>query len=67
MSIIQLKPQIEVKTPLGKGWAYLVIDYGLMINTIWVVRLPDGQVKHFDSNDIRITGNPMLGLNSPTD
>jgi hypothetical protein len=53
MSIIQLCPQIEVSTPLGKGWAYLVLDYGLMINTIWVVRLTDGQVKHFDSNDIK--------------
>lgn len=61
MSIIQLNPQIEVNTPLGKGWAYLVVDYGLMIDSIWVVRLNgDGQIKHFDANDIKIIGNPML-------
>lgn len=61
--ILQLNPQIQVFTPLGKGWAFLIIDYGLDINTCWVVRLDkDGQVKHFDSNDIKIEGNPMIGL-----
>lgn len=61
--IIQLNPQIEVLTPLGRGWAFLIIDYGLDINTIWVVRLnEEGKVKHIYSNDIQIEGNPMLGL-----
>lgn len=60
--ITQLEPQIYVKTPLGFGWCYLIIDYGLNINTIWVVRLDaSGWVKHFESNDIQIEGNPMLG------
>lgn len=62
MSIIQLSPPIEVTTKkFGKGWAVLVLDYGLNLNTIWVVRLSDGCIKHFDSNDIYITENPMLG------
>lgn len=61
--IIQLAPQIRVKTSLGFGWCYLILDYSLNINTIWVVRLDqNGEVKHFDSNDIQIEGNPMLGL-----
>lgn len=59
--ILQLNPQINVKTPLGYGYAFLVIDYGQWINTCWVVRLNDtGQVKHFDSNDIQIQGNLTL-------
>lgn len=63
MSIIQLNPQIQVHTPLGNGWCYLILDYDLQINTIWVVRLDsDGQVRHFDANDIKISGNPMMGL-----
>lgn len=60
--ITQIEPQIPVKTPLGDGFAWLIIDYGYMINTVWVVRLDEGGfVKHFDSNDIRIKSNPMLG------
>jgi len=60
--IIQLNPPIEVKTPLGKGWALLVIDYSININSIWVVSLnSNGQIKHFESNDIFVVENPMLG------
>lgn len=60
--ILQLNPQIQVITPLGDGWAFMLIDYGLWQNSIWVVRLDkDGQVKHVESNDIKITSNPMLG------
>lgn len=59
--ILQLNPPIEVTTPLGHGWALLIIDYNININSIWVVRLDDGgKVKHFDSNDITIPDNPML-------
>lgn len=62
MNILQLNPQIEVITPLGNGWAFFIIDYGLNINSIWVVRLDkEGIVKHVESNDIRIAANPMLG------
>ena len=61
--ITQLNPQIKVKTPLGWGWAYFIIDYDLQTNTIWLVRLDEtGKIKHFDSNDILIEGNPMLGM-----
>ena len=59
--MIQLKPQINVFTPLGEGWAFFIIDYGAWMNSCWVVRLNStGGVKHFDSNDITIEGNPTL-------
>ncbi len=57
MKIIQLKPQLVVFTPLGPGLAYFVMDYRMSANTCWVVRLAKGEVKHFDSNDIRLEGN----------
>lgn len=61
--IIQLAPPIEVITKLGRGWALFIIDYGLNFNTVWIVRLNDGGgIKHIESNDIRVEGNPMLGL-----
>lgn len=62
MNMIQLNPQIVVFTPLGPGLAYFIIDYGMSINTCWVIRLAKGEIKHFDSNDIRIEGNPTYGF-----
>lgn len=61
--ITQLTEPIEVLTPLGRGWAILVIDYGPHINSCWVVALSDdGQVKHFDSNDVKLWINHTLGI-----
>ena len=61
MSILQLNPQINCFTPLGEGWAFFIIDYGAWMNSCWVIRLNEtGEVKHFDSNDIKIEGNPTL-------
>jgi hypothetical protein len=62
--IIQLKPEICVTTPLGVGLAVMVIDYGLNHNTCWVVALQsDGQIKHFDSNDIKLCYNHTYKIN----
>ncbi len=62
MNMIQLNPQIAVYTPLGPGLAYFIIDYGMSVNTCWVIRLAKGEIKHFDSNDIRVEGNPTYGF-----
>lgn len=59
--MLQLNPTIDVLTPLGDGEAMFIIDYGVNVNTVWVVRLPGGVVKHFYSDDIRIYDNPMNG------
>lgn len=60
--LLQLNPQIPVKCKdHGDGLAYIIIDYGLTVNTVWVVRLNGGIIKHFYSDDIRIYGNPMDG------
>ena len=61
-TIHELNNPIEVKTPHGNGQAIMVIDYGLTINTVWVVRLNGGgYVKHYYSDDIQIYDNPMNG------
>ena len=59
--MLQLNPTIDVHTPLGDGEAFFIVDYGVNVNTVWVVRLPGGEVKHFYSDDIRIYDNPMNG------
>lgn len=53
-------------TPKGEGHCLFIIDYGTMINTVWVVHLFDtGSVLHCDSGDIRVYGNPMYGVPDP--
>lgn len=65
--MIQLNPPIWVQTPLGEGDALLIIDYGVNVNTVWVVHLfEDGRVLHFDSSDIRAMGNLMYGIPHPS-
>ncbi len=59
--MLQLNPTIDVKTPLGDGEAFFIIDYGVNVNTVWLVRLEGGVLKHFYSDDILIYGNPMNG------
>lgn len=59
--IHQFITPIPVHTPHGYGDAILLIDYGIDVNTVWLVRLEGGIVKHYLSDDIRIYGNPMYG------
>lgn len=62
MTVIhELKNPIDVKTPHGDGQAIILIDYGLNVNMVWMVRLKGGHVKHYYSDDIRIYDNPMNG------
>jgi hypothetical protein len=62
--ILQMNPSILVETPLGRGHALFIIDYGMHQNTCWVVALQkDGVVKHFDCNDIIIATNFTYGVN----
>jgi hypothetical protein len=59
--IHEFKTPIPVHTPHGLGQAFLLIDYGLTVNSVWVVRLNGGKVLHYYSDDIRIYDNPMNG------
>ena len=59
--IHEFKTPLPVHTPHGEGAAILIIDYGIDVNTIWLVRLEGGLIKHYNSDDIRVYGNPMHG------
>ena len=64
MNVLQLNPSILVDTPLGRGLALLVIDYGMHQNTCWVVALEkDGVMKHFDCNDVIFATNYTYHMN----
>lgn len=60
--MLQLNPSIPVFTNShGDGEAIVLIDYGPNVNTVWVVRLEGGIIKHFYSDDILVYDNPMNG------
>jgi hypothetical protein len=63
-SIHEFNHPLWVTTPKGDGLALFVIDYGIHINTCWVVGLEDHgwQVKHFDANDIKLCRNEAYGI-----
>lgn len=61
MVMKQLNPYIPVSTSKGPGEAFMIVDYGHMVNSVWYVRFPGGKVLHFYSDDIRMYGNPMDG------
>ena len=61
MVVHEFKSPIPVHTPHGVGNALIMIDYGLDVNSVWLVRLKGGHVKHYYSDDIRIYDNPMNG------
>jgi len=66
MHILQLNPPIHVLTPLGEGFARLVIDYSPDINTIWVVDLfEDRFCIYVDSCEIRFGLNQTWDLKEP--
>ena len=64
MFIHELKQPIYVDTPLGKGIAFLITDYGWNSNTIWTVALSDGQIRHFQLIQIKIAPDHTWGLNT---
>lgn len=62
--ILQLNPSMLVETPLGRGQALFIIDYGMHQNTCWVVALENnGVVKHFDCNDVILSTNYTYHVN----
>lgn len=66
MFILQLNPPIHVNTPLGEGFARLLIDYSPDVNSIWVVDLfQDRSCVHIDSSEIRFGINPTWNLQQP--
>jgi hypothetical protein len=60
--IHEFSTPVKVHTPHGAGECILLIDYGLNVNSVWLVRLKGGVVKHYYSEDIRVYGNAMNGM-----
>jgi hypothetical protein len=64
-AIHEIQQVIYVNTPHGEGIALFIIDYGIQVNTIWVVaNVKDGIIRHYDSNQISLATNYTIGINT---
>jgi len=62
--ILQLNPPIPMRTPLGKGMAQMVIDYGVEHDLLWIVFQNDtGECWCWGNQDIRAQNNITIGRN----
>lgn len=63
MIILQLDPIIPLETPLGRGFAHFLLDYGPEFHLLWTVFLDEtGESWTFPNPDIRLQQpNPSMG------
>lgn len=60
--MMQLNPQIPLKTPKGNGQAIMVIDYSEEHDLKWVVILDDGgEIWAFKNSEVRGFENKTMG------
>jgi hypothetical protein len=60
--ILQLNPPIPLITPKGKGFAHLLIDYGMEFDLCWVVFIDEtGECWTYRNQEIRIQSNLTFG------
>ncbi|NBU69896.1 MAG: hypothetical protein EBS53_00355 [Bacteroidetes bacterium] len=60
--MIQLDPPIPVTTPRGKGYAHILLDYGMEHDLCWVVFLDDtGECWTYRNSEIRAQKNVTFG------
>lgn len=60
-TMLELSDGWSVHTPLGPGTALIITTPSYLSNSTVYVKLETGELKHFDSNDIRIYGSPTYG------
>jgi len=66
--MLEIKQPMFFNTPLGDAIALFIIDYGWNENTVWVCVLEStGEVKHFNSEQIRLCTNKTFQINVKKD
>jgi hypothetical protein len=57
MKILELENRIEVTTPKGKGFIWLVTDYGTETSKLFTVIQDSGQIWEWQNRDIKVLNN----------
>ena len=60
ISQLELRQQVEVDTPKGRGRLFISKDYGTEIESIFVVILYNGEFWEFRNDQIRATTNMTM-------
>jgi len=61
MFIHELRQELEVDTPKGRGRVFLVTEYGSEIEKVFTVILYNGKIWEFTNNQITATDNITMG------
>lgn len=62
MNLLQLDPPIPVETPKGKGYAHVLIDYGMEFDLLWVCFIDDTrECWTYNNKEIRVQKNTTMG------
>lgn len=66
MYILELKQQLEVDTPRGRGRVMYITEYGMEIEKLFTVIIDDsGEIWEFTNRDIRAVSNISFGRQIP--
>ncbi len=63
---LELRQQVEVETPRGRGRLFLVTDYGSEIEKIFTIVLYNGTMFEYPIDKIRLTQNITMARESQT-
>jgi hypothetical protein len=67
-TIHEVQQILWVQTAHGNGQVLFILDYGPHENTIWTVALETtGEIKHYNSNQIKLCWNNTLDFNLKKD
>ena len=57
MKILELENRIEVETPKGKGFLWLVTDYGTETSKLFTVIQDNGEIWEWQPVNIKVSDN----------
>lgn len=57
MTILELENRIEVTTPKGKGFIWLVTDYGTETSKLFTVIQDNGEIWEWQPDNIKVSDN----------
>jgi hypothetical protein len=59
--MMQLNPSIPVSTPVGNGYAFMVIDYGEDHHLLWTVAIDQtGEIWTYSNPHVRVRPNVTM-------
>jgi hypothetical protein len=57
MTILELQNRVEVTTPKGKGFIWLVTDYGTETSKLFTVIQDNGEIWEWQPDNIKVSDN----------